>query len=143
MGGTLGDHIARPNCVKRLVRHFLGDSRYLCVHLKFGLEVNKYVLAFLYLLFFRFLCCQGSFGTGDMEFATANIHIIRMGEHHPPRLQGSVRERCNAVLILRPQLQDAWYKNPKNTASRTGLALAVVFRPGATLVFMYIVADIQ
>ena len=83
MGGTLGDHIARPNCVKRLVRYFLGDSRYLCVHLKFGLEVNKCVLAFLYLLFFHFLWCQGSFGTGDMEFTTVDIHITRTVEHHP------------------------------------------------------------
>ena len=53
-----------------------------CVRLRFGLGMNEEVLASLYLLFSLFLLrCQGSFGAGDMEFTTANIHIIRMGEH--------------------------------------------------------------
>ena len=78
-----------------------------CVRLRFGLGVTKDVLASLYLHFNHFLRCQGSFGTGDMEFTTANIHIIRMGEHHPPCLQGSVREWCDAELIPRPRLQHA------------------------------------
>ena len=75
----MGDHIAHQNCVKRLARYFSRDSRYLFVRLRFGLEVNKDVLASLYLVSFKFVI------VGDMEFTTANIHIIGIGEHHPVR----------------------------------------------------------
>ena len=97
MGGILGDHIAHQNCERRLGRSFSGETRYLCVRLRFGLEVNEDVLASLYLLF----GCQGSFGIadGDMEFTTADIHIIGMGEHHPACLQGSVREWCRIETL--------------------------------------------
>ena len=81
----MGDHIAHQNCEKRRARSSCGEARYLCVRLRFGLEVNKDVLACLYLL--KFHCdlfgCQGSFGIADdiIEFTTDNIHIIRTGEH--------------------------------------------------------------
>ena len=94
MGGILGDHIAHQNCEKRRARSFSGEARYLSVRLRFGLGVNKDVLACLYLL--KFHCdvfeCRGGFGIADsgMEFTTANIHIIRIGEHQPFCLQGSV-----------------------------------------------------
>ena len=99
MGGTLGDHIVHRNCEKRRARSFSGEARYLCVLLRFGLEANKDVLACLYLLKFHYdlFGCQGSFGIvdGGMEFTTANIHIIRMGEHHPPCL----REWCQIKML--------------------------------------------
>ena len=105
MGGILGDHIAHQNCEKRRARSFSGDARYLCGSLKFGLdsEMNKDVLACLDLLKFHsdLFGCQGSFGIADggMEFTTANIHIIRMGEHHPFCLQGLVREWCEIEML--------------------------------------------
>ena len=74
MGGILGDHNAHQNCVRRLARYFSRDSRYLPVRLRFGIKVNINVLASLYLVSFVIV--------GDMEFTTANIHIIRMAEHH-------------------------------------------------------------
>ena len=79
MGGILGDHIAHQNCVKRLARYFSRDSRYLFVHLRFGIEDSKDLLASLCLVI-----------VGDMEFTTADIHIIGMGEHHRQGLQGTV-----------------------------------------------------
>jgi hypothetical protein len=76
VGGILEDHIAHQNCVKRLAQSSSGEARYLCMRLRFGLEVNKDVLAFL--------CCLKSFGTvGHMELTAANINIFRIGEHHP------------------------------------------------------------
>ena len=106
MGDILGDHIAHQNCEKPLARSLSGEAQYLCVRLRFGLEVKKYVLASLYLLNFHrdLFRCQGSFGIGyrDMEFATTNTHIIRMGEHYYPLcLQGSVRGWSDAVLSPR------------------------------------------
>ena len=98
MGGILGDHIVRQNRVQRLVRYFSRDARYLYVRLRFGLGAKKDLLAFLYLLFFHFLGCQGNFGTGDMEFTTVDIHIIRMREHHPS-LFARVCENASGVML--------------------------------------------
>ena len=96
----MGDHIVRRNCVKLLARSFPGEARYLFVYLRFGLEVNKYV--------FAFLCCLGSFSTvRDIEYTALNINIFRMLEHHLPCLQRSVREQCGAVLNPRPLLHTA------------------------------------
>ena len=105
MGGILGDHIAHQNCVKRLARYFSRDSRYLPVRLRFGIKVNKNELASLNLVSFVIV--------GDMEFTTANIHIIRMAEHHSlfARVTGSgklqiciaifgARSRVKAVILL-------------------------------------------
>ena len=85
MGGILGNRIAHQNCAKRLVRYFSRDSRYLCMRLRYGLEVNENVLAFLYLV---------STFVVD-KFTTLNNKTTRVGEkrHRPPSMQASVRER--------------------------------------------------
>ena len=40
-----------------------------------------------------FLCYLGSCGTvGDIEFTANYIQVFRIGKHHPPFLQASMRE---------------------------------------------------
>ena len=82
MGGILGDHIVHWSCVKRLARYFSRDSRYLCVFLRSGLEVNKDVLAFLYLV--------STFVVDNLKFTSVHNKTIHVGEkrHRPASLQG-------------------------------------------------------
>jgi hypothetical protein len=95
VGGILGGHIVHRNCVKPLVQSSVsGEARYLCVRLRFGLELSKDLLAFL--------CCLGSFGAvGDMEFPTSNINIFRMGEH---LLFAKLRGRVLIIITQTPAL---------------------------------------
>ena len=80
MGGILGDHIVHRNCEKRRAQSFSGEARYLCVFVRSGLEVDKDVLAFLYLV---------STFVVD-EFTTVNSKTNRIGEkRHRRPLQGN------------------------------------------------------
>ena len=98
MGGILADHIAHQNCVKRLARYFSRDSRYLYVGLRFGLEVDREVLASLYFV--------NLVVVNNRECTIVNNKMTRIGEkrHRPPSLQGSV-EWCDVVARLRHSIK--------------------------------------
>ena len=127
MGGISGDHIAHQNCEKRRAWSFSGEAQYLCVFLRFGLEVNKDVLAFLYRV--------STIQVVVDEFTTVNSQTNRIGEkRHRRPLQGNgvmpyriVDHDFNMLSIKTQPRIGSWRSEIRNCRRQSPEKLALMY----------------